>query len=265
MSKKSLEFHIKSDDYFGTLATILNLINQNLKNSNFEKEYIKVLNKLVEDLVYLQDKYKIVTISFRKNIDYINNNSIDKDIMEYFRGNIFEAFSAYSAWKIIILSRSEYIFPGELKKNYLNIQNYHPSFFSITEQALFVDFVMMSLHSFDIRDDSFSLYKMNKDKTEKFVKENSIVIDKLKKLRHKVFAHKADEKAKKKSYKIPSFNDLDCFFENLINFYNSLTLKADKSKTLFENAENQLKSDIKLLFMNLDRGESIRKQEIDIK
>ena len=32
MKKKSLEFHITSDDYFGILATVLDLLRQNLKN-----------------------------------------------------------------------------------------------------------------------------------------------------------------------------------------------------------------------------------------
>lgn len=35
MSKRSVEFHIKSNDYFGTLATVLSLIRQNLGNKEF--------------------------------------------------------------------------------------------------------------------------------------------------------------------------------------------------------------------------------------
>lgn len=57
MSRRSVMFHIKSDDYFGTLATVLSLIRQLPGNSN---KYIKALNKLEKDLMFLQGEYKIV-------------------------------------------------------------------------------------------------------------------------------------------------------------------------------------------------------------
>ena len=41
MNKKSLEFHVKSDDYFGTLATILGLIRQNIEKGEDDKLNIK--------------------------------------------------------------------------------------------------------------------------------------------------------------------------------------------------------------------------------
>ena len=54
--KKSLKFHIESDDYFGTLATILNFLVQ--------KEFIgnkdKIIREKVEELIYLQKNYKII-------------------------------------------------------------------------------------------------------------------------------------------------------------------------------------------------------------
>ena len=52
----NLEFHIKSNDYFGTLATILSLIAQNNKLPNAEQ---KSLNKIINDLMYLQKNYII--------------------------------------------------------------------------------------------------------------------------------------------------------------------------------------------------------------
>jgi hypothetical protein len=58
MSKKSLEFHIKSDDYFGTLATVLDLLRQNLNPFNQKREK-KTLENAVADLVYLQKHYRI--------------------------------------------------------------------------------------------------------------------------------------------------------------------------------------------------------------
>jgi len=57
---QNLKFHIKSEDYFGTLATVLDLFRLNV----FEKKFIfdkdKILKKIIKDLVYLQDNYKIV-------------------------------------------------------------------------------------------------------------------------------------------------------------------------------------------------------------
>lgn len=63
---KNLKFHIESQDYFGTLATILKL--------NFdlgEKMTRKVLQGLIKDLMILQKSYRIiplkrVTLSFTK-------------------------------------------------------------------------------------------------------------------------------------------------------------------------------------------------------
>ncbi len=57
MSKKSLEFHIKSNDYFGTLATILSLIKQTPKDM---ERHVKSINKLEKDLMFLQKEYKII-------------------------------------------------------------------------------------------------------------------------------------------------------------------------------------------------------------
>ena len=57
MSQKSVKFHIKSNDYFGTLATVLSLIYQTPEHN---KQYIKTLKKLVKDLMYLQKENKIV-------------------------------------------------------------------------------------------------------------------------------------------------------------------------------------------------------------
>ncbi|MFH0891320.1 MAG: hypothetical protein V1867_00905 [Candidatus Falkowbacteria bacterium] len=58
MSRESLKFHIKSDDYFGTLATILDLLRQNLSPYTQKREK-KTLEGIVGDLGHLQKKYKI--------------------------------------------------------------------------------------------------------------------------------------------------------------------------------------------------------------
>jgi hypothetical protein len=53
---KSLNFHIKSGDYFGTLATILNLLHQ----EEFVGDKDNILKEKVKELVYLQKNYKIM-------------------------------------------------------------------------------------------------------------------------------------------------------------------------------------------------------------
>jgi hypothetical protein len=52
----NLEFHIKNNDYFGTLATILSLINQ---KDQLQKEERTTLNKVINDLMHLQENYII--------------------------------------------------------------------------------------------------------------------------------------------------------------------------------------------------------------
>lgn len=56
MNIKSIEFHIKSNDYFGTLATILNLLHQ----EEFIGDINKILKEKVKELMYLQKYYKII-------------------------------------------------------------------------------------------------------------------------------------------------------------------------------------------------------------
>lgn len=56
MSQKSVKFHVESDDYFGTLATILGLLRQ---TSNIGKGN-KILKRLEKDLMFLQKNYRII-------------------------------------------------------------------------------------------------------------------------------------------------------------------------------------------------------------
>jgi len=60
MSQKSLKFHIKSDDYFGTLATIISLVRQNVEKGEITKLNIKMLNNAEKDLMFLQGGYRVV-------------------------------------------------------------------------------------------------------------------------------------------------------------------------------------------------------------
>jgi hypothetical protein len=62
--EESVKFHVKKEDYFGTIATILSLIKQDLKNvqakNNKEVDKIeKTLKNLEKDLVFLQKNYQI--------------------------------------------------------------------------------------------------------------------------------------------------------------------------------------------------------------
>lgn len=57
MTKKSVEFHIKSDDYFGTLATVLSLAEETMLE---DKKHKTIFKRLIRDLIYLQKEYKIV-------------------------------------------------------------------------------------------------------------------------------------------------------------------------------------------------------------
>ena len=56
--KKSARQHIKQGDYFGTTATILNLLSQDEMLSN-PQEMKKILKKISDELTYLQDNYQI--------------------------------------------------------------------------------------------------------------------------------------------------------------------------------------------------------------
>jgi hypothetical protein len=57
---EGLEFHIKSQDYFGTLATVLSLSRQNLEMGADKKQIVKVLEYAEKQLIYLQENYEIV-------------------------------------------------------------------------------------------------------------------------------------------------------------------------------------------------------------
>ncbi|MFH1030670.1 MAG: hypothetical protein V1770_05425 [bacterium] len=63
--RKNLKFHLESNEYFGILAAILDLAGQIAEQKIRELEKInqaqsKLLKGLKEDLMYLQENYKIV-------------------------------------------------------------------------------------------------------------------------------------------------------------------------------------------------------------
>ena len=182
------------------------------------------------------------------------------EVLNYFRSNIFEAYAHYNAWKVIFGSKSKGIVSEELANKYLEIQKYHNGFFILAEKAFLISFTLLSLHSFDDQQDSLSLYKLDRNKTLDFLKNNKATVTKLRILRNKLFAHKDVFLA---NGEIPSINDLDTFFKNLILLYNEFTKDIEGSKTDFGRAE-EIKNDTEALFMNLYRGENVKRKEIEI-
>jgi hypothetical protein len=61
MNKKSLKFHIESNDYFGTLATVLDLMRQELEiKEDCNNKTYKIIQDKVKELIDLQENYKII-------------------------------------------------------------------------------------------------------------------------------------------------------------------------------------------------------------
>ncbi len=56
--KKGVNFHVEKNDYFGTLATIMELMNQDEVFKN-KKELKIILRRLKKDLLYLQENFVI--------------------------------------------------------------------------------------------------------------------------------------------------------------------------------------------------------------
>ena len=54
----SLEFHIKQNDYFGTLATVLDQVAQQLRKQR-QTRHAAILLRLRDDLIHLQSNYRI--------------------------------------------------------------------------------------------------------------------------------------------------------------------------------------------------------------
>lgn len=182
-----------------------------------------------------------------------------KEVTDYFRSNIFESLASYTGWKTLLGSKSIGIVSREMAERYVDIQRDYPDFFIVTERAFLVNFVVLSLHSFDSDTRSHSLYKVDEQKTKNFRRQNKKILDALFDLRNKIFAHK-DSALETGKLVIPSINDLDQFFKNLIGLYNELTSMVEDSSTIFASAE-EIKHDTEYLFANLCRGEHSRENK----
>jgi hypothetical protein len=65
MNDRSLQFHIQQNDYFGTLATVLNLLRQDLARRRYQR-HAETLTRLRDELVYLQRSHRIEKIEARE-------------------------------------------------------------------------------------------------------------------------------------------------------------------------------------------------------
>jgi len=61
MNKASLQFHIEKNDLFGTLATVLDLVSQDLARRRYHR-HAETLIELRDQLVYLQESHRIEKI-----------------------------------------------------------------------------------------------------------------------------------------------------------------------------------------------------------
>ena len=59
MDQQTLEFHIAANDYFGTLATILDIAAQQLHAGSHRADIAQLLTKKRDELLYLQEHCRI--------------------------------------------------------------------------------------------------------------------------------------------------------------------------------------------------------------
>jgi hypothetical protein len=59
--ERTVDFHVISGDYFGTLATIIGLVGDVISDDELpmKERCLKTLEELREDLIYLQQNYQI--------------------------------------------------------------------------------------------------------------------------------------------------------------------------------------------------------------
>ncbi len=55
----SIQFHIRSNDYFGTLATEIDLLRQDALRRGYTRKHDAALRRIRDDLVYLQCGFRI--------------------------------------------------------------------------------------------------------------------------------------------------------------------------------------------------------------
>ena len=61
MTEASIQFHIEENDYFGTVATVIDLVSQDLRREGHQNT-AETLDRLRDGLMYLQLGYRIEKI-----------------------------------------------------------------------------------------------------------------------------------------------------------------------------------------------------------
>jgi len=61
MTESSIQFHIEKNDFFGTLATVIDLVSQDLQK-NGQNRNAEILQRLRDNLVYVQRSHRIEKI-----------------------------------------------------------------------------------------------------------------------------------------------------------------------------------------------------------
>ena len=59
INTNSIDFHIRSNDFFGTIATRIDLIRQDAQKRGFVESHNEVLMSIIDELVFLQESYLI--------------------------------------------------------------------------------------------------------------------------------------------------------------------------------------------------------------
>ncbi len=67
MNQTGLQFHIEENDYFGTLATVLDLVSQDLRKKGHLRNAETLLHQR-DRLMYLQSKYRIEKLEPKSRI-----------------------------------------------------------------------------------------------------------------------------------------------------------------------------------------------------
>jgi hypothetical protein len=67
MTEASIQFHIEKNDYFGTLATVIDLVSQDLRK-NGQNRNAEILQRLRDNLVYLQRSHRIAKLRDKRKL-----------------------------------------------------------------------------------------------------------------------------------------------------------------------------------------------------
>lgn len=67
MTEASIQFHIEKNDYFGTLATVIDLVSQDLQK-NGQNRNAEILQRLRDNLVYLQRSHRITKLRDKRKV-----------------------------------------------------------------------------------------------------------------------------------------------------------------------------------------------------